>query len=115
MSDDDSFMPEADRQAPPDVKPVLRDGVRYETFVGGMHDPQVGGLIAAFDAATGKRLWTLVVFDNKRDPHFEGDVQDVFLREMHFDASGHLQVVDEAGRHWVVDVKARTSTAAARH
>ena len=112
MSNDDSFMPEADRQAPPEVKPVLRDGVRYETLVGGAHDAQVGGLIAAFDAATGQRLWTLAVFDNKRDPAFEGDTQDVFVREMHFGADGRLQVVDELGRHWVVDVKTRTATPA---
>ena len=52
------------------------------------------------------------MFDNTRDPDFEGDAQDVFVREMHFDADGRLQVVDEIGRHWVVDVKTRTSTPA---
>jgi hypothetical protein len=109
MSDDDSFMPEADRSAPAEVKPVVRDGVRYEALIGGSHDPQVGGLIGAHDVASGRRLWTLAVFDNVRKPEFEGDAQDVFVRELRFDAAGHLQVTDELGRHWVVDVVAHTS------
>lgn len=110
MSDDDSFMPEADRPAPPEVEPVVRDGVRYERLIG--NDPQVGGLIAACDVASGQRLWTLAVFDNVRDPAFEGDAQDVFVREMQFDTDGRLRIVDEHGRRWIVDVKTRTSSAA---
>jgi hypothetical protein len=106
---DDSFMPEADRPPPPEVAPVVKDGIRYQTLVGGLHESQVGGLIAAYDVANGQRLWTLVVFENARKPGFEEDAQDVFVREMHFDASGALQVVDELGRRYVVDVKARTS------
>jgi len=110
MSDDDSFMPAADRPAPADVKPVERDGIRYERLIG--NEPQVGGLIAAYDAASGKRLWTLAAFHNVRRSDFEGDAQDVFVRALQFDADGRLRVVDELGRHWLVDVKTRTSTAA---
>ena len=110
MPDDDSFMPQADRSAPPDVAPLVRDGVRYERVFGDPGDPQVGGLIAAFDVADDRRLWTLVVFDNVRQPDLEGDVQDVFVSGMAFDDDGLLDVVDELGRRYVVDVKARTAT-----
>ena len=109
MDDDEAFMPQADRNPPPAVAPLVRDGIRYERYYGGAGDPQSGGLIAAYDAASNQRLWILVVFPNVRNPDFEGDAQDVFVAEMHFDADGTLRVTDERGHHWVVDVKARTS------
>jgi hypothetical protein len=112
MDDDDAFMPQADRNPPPKVAPLIRDGIRYERHIGGPDDPQTGGMIAAYDVASGKRLWMLVVFDNVRNPDFEGDAQDVFVAEMHFDVDGTLRVTDERGDHWVVDVKARTSVPA---
>lgn len=113
FDDDETFMPSADRNGPAPLDPVLRDGVRYERYFGGKGDPQTGGMIAAYDAASGQRLWTLVVFDNVRNPDWEGDAQDCFVAEMHFDADGRLQVTDEIKRHWIVDVNARTSRPAA--
>jgi hypothetical protein len=101
----------ADRNPPPPVSPILREGIRYEHRIGSEGiDPQVGGLLTACEAATGRALWTLAVYDNRRDPMLEGDVQDVFFREMHFEPDGSLLVVNERGDRFRVDVKARTST-----
>ena len=107
---DDTLQRTLDRLPPPDVPPVVRDGIRYEPVMG--DPPQVGGLIAACDAASGRHLWTLAVFDNIRQPGLEGDVQDVFVSALRFDADGVLHVTDEHGRHWLVDVAARTSAPA---
>lgn len=102
--------PSADRPPPPKVEPVVKDGVRYQRKIGGSSDPQVGGLLAAYDVKSGAELWTLVVYDNKRRPDLEGDVQDVFFASMKFDKDGRLIIVDENGRRFAVDVEARTST-----
>ena len=59
--------------------------------------------------ATGKTLWTLVVYDNTRSPELEGDVQDVFFREMHLQPDGTLPIVNERGERYRVDLDARTS------
>lgn len=105
------FPPSADRPPPPKVEPVVKDGVRYQRKIGGSSDAQVGGLLAAYDAKSGAELWTLVVYDNKRQPGLEGDVQDIFFASMKFDKDGKLIIVDETGRRFAVDVKARTSAA----
>ena len=106
---DDLLSFHADRNPPPDVEPVVRDGTRYEQHFGSGSDAQVGGLLTAIDTATGKTLWTLVVYDNKRSPELEGDVQDVFFREMHFQPDGKLLIVNERGERYRVDLDARTS------
>jgi hypothetical protein len=109
MSDD---LPDlhADRNPPPHIAPLVRGGIRYERRIGGDADPQVGGLLTAYDDATGRTLWTLAVYDNPRDPTLEGDAQDVFFREMRFEPDGSLLVVNERGERFRVDVRARTST-----
>jgi hypothetical protein len=100
----------ADRNPPPRIAPLVRDGVRYERRIGvdGI-DPQVGGLLTAYDAPSGRALWTLAVYENRRDPIIEGDAQDVFFREMRFEADGSLLIVNERGERFRVDVRARTS------
>src|SRR5262249_33870146 len=91
--------------------PLVREGIRYERRIGADGiDPQVGGLLTAYDAATGRALWTLAVYDNRRDPMLEGDAQDVFFREMRFEADGSLLVVNERGERFRGDVRARPST-----
>jgi hypothetical protein len=109
MSDD--LLPvRADRNPPPPIAPLVREGIRYERRIGGDADPQVGGLLSASEDATGRALWTLAVYDNRRDPALEGDAQDVFFREMRFEPDGSLLIVNERGERFSVDVRARTST-----
>jgi hypothetical protein len=93
--------PDADR---------LRDGVRYAQAPDGRAAgvPQVGGVLVASDAATGKRLWALAVYHAGIDPKMEADAQWVFFRSMAFDGDGRLRIVDEAGRAFLVDVQQHT-------
>lgn len=105
----------ADRLPPPDVPPVVHDGVRYTQAEDG-HDvghAQVGGVLVASAADTGQRLWTLAVYGNPVDPQQEADAQWLFFESMAFDADGRLRIVNEAGVAFLVDVKRRTVTRAA--
>ena len=104
--------PRAKRVAPPDVPPVVFRGVRIEAIHWGRERnfKQNGGYIAAFDPASGRELWTIKVYDVVYDPKMEEDVQDVFIRKMTKISPSGLLIVDEKGRSYRVDVKARTVT-----
>jgi hypothetical protein len=109
MSDSDLLMGSFDRSPPPEVPPVVRDGLRYVQHIG-THDDSIGqsgGLLDIMDDATGKLLATLKVYDNTRSPDVEGDVQDIFFESMAFDAAGKLIITDEVGRRFAVDVVKR--------
>jgi hypothetical protein len=111
MSDDTPVTGSFDRNPPPAVPAIVRDGKRYAQRLGS-HDAdagQAGGLLDIIDDATGAVEATIKVYDNKRDPKIEGDVQDIFFAAMAFDDAGRLIVTDEVGRRFAVDVKARTS------
>jgi|SRR5690606_7867769 len=98
------------RIPPPPVKPVRRDGIRYEQVLNGFQAgfDQMGGYLAAFDQNTGAVLWMLKIYDNPRDPRKEGDVQDVFFRSMRFAADGTLAIENERGERFRVDPVSRT-------
>ncbi len=104
-----------DRLPPPEVPPVERDGVRYAQALDG-HDvglQQVGGVLVASAVDSGERLWTLAVYGNPIDPKQEADAQWLYFDSMAFEHDGRLRIVNEAGKAFLVDVKARTSTPAA--
>jgi hypothetical protein len=94
----------------PNVPPVTIDGVRYEQVKNGLLAgfDQMGGYLAAYSGD--QQLWTLKVYDNKRDPVREGDVQDIFFRSMTAQPDGTLLIENERRARFVVDPKARTST-----
>lgn len=114
---DDSISVSGDRLPPPKVPDILDNGIRYSQRVGSFDNEfqQAGGLLDAFDAKTNKRLWTLVVYPNKRKPDLEGDVQDVFFKSMKFQHDGKMHIEDEVGREYIIDVKKRTSTLKKSH
>ena len=97
------FNSSADRLGPPDVPPIYHGGVVYS-----QDDDAPGGVLVAADEDTGKTLWTLKVYDVKIDAKQEADAQWVFFRSMAFDADGRLRIVNEAGKAFLVDVKAHT-------
>lgn len=112
MPDDVPVNGAFDRNPPPVVPPVERDGRRYAQRLGS-HDAkagQAGGLLDVIDMASGAVEATIKVYDNKRDPNIEGDAQDIFFASMAFDGAGRLMITDEVGRRFAVDVKARTVT-----
>lgn len=97
------------RAGPAEVAPVIIGPVSYGVLHFGKAEglDQNGGYIEAQDRKTGARLWTLKVYDNHLDPALEGDVQDVFITSLK--RHGHtLDVVDEKGRHYRVDVRKRS-------
>ena len=111
MSDDAPVTGSFDRNPPPVVPAIVRDGKRYAQRLGS-HSAgagQAGGLLDIIDDKSGTIEATIKVYDNKRDPGIEGDVQDIFFASMAFDGDGRLIVTDEVGRRFAVDVKARTS------
>jgi len=98
-----------DRNAPPSVPAVVHNGVRFEQNLDATESEfgQVGGIVSAFDATSNALLWSLVVYDNKRRPDLEGDVQDVYFTSMAFDAAGQLLIENERGERYAVDVEQR--------
>jgi hypothetical protein len=106
------MMPSPKRVAPPNVAPVLVAGMRIEAIHWGRSRglEQNGGYIAAIAPRSGRELWTLKVYTVSYDPKLEEDVQDVFIAKMTKASASRLLVVDEKGRRYVVDVKARSVT-----
>jgi hypothetical protein len=98
------------RPAPAAVAPVSRDGVRYEQVMNGLSLGlgTLTGNLAAYDAKSGERLWTLSVYATAVDDRREADVQAVYFSTMEFDGAGKLKIVNERGDAFLVDVKART-------
>lgn len=110
----DLVQPSGDRLPPPKVPPVERDGVRYAQAESGRDVglDQVGGVLVATDARSGKRLWTLAVYGNPIDRKKEADAQWVFFKSMAFDRNGRLRIQNEAGKTFLVDVGTRQVTPA---
>jgi len=104
--------PKISRIPAPQVVPIETGGVRYEPVRNGLTAglDQMGGYLAAIDIASGRTLWTLKVYDNRRDPALEGDVQDVFFRSMTLQPDGKLLIENERRARFVVDPATRTST-----
>ena len=108
MSIDD---PCASRSPPAKVDAVTIDGIRYAQRVGNESvDGQIGGILAAYDGV-GKLLWTIKVYDNRRCPELEGDVQDIYFSTMTLEPDGRLRIVNESGETFLVDVTTRGVTA----
>jgi len=104
----------ASRLPPAKVEPVTINGVRYSQVVGKESvDGQVGGLLGACNPK-GELLWTLEIYENRRDSRLEGDVQDVFFSSMSVDPDGRLRIVNERGDTYLVDVKTRGVSAGAK-
>ena len=97
----------AKRSAPAPVAPVVVGKVRYEAPAFAKVDGkfQNGGVVVAFDAATGKELWRAKVYGVVLDPHMEQDVQDIFIARMWPTPDNQcLIIVDEHRRVWRLDL-----------
>lgn len=107
-------MPKPKRVGPPEVAPLVKDGVRYEAVHWGRERGlgQNGGIVAALDAATGKELWTTKVYTIDYHPTLETDVQDIFIRSLQAGATAReLLVIDERGRRFRLDLDSRKAQA----
>ncbi len=105
-------MPTPKRVGPPEVESVTIDKLRIEAIHWGKERglPQNGGYILVRDIDSGKELWTLRVYRIDYDEKMESDVQDIFIERLSKGATpGTVEVVDENGRHFEVDLQARSA------
>ena len=104
--------PHVDRGPPPEVPPIVRDGIRYAQGEDGRDPglPQASGMLVVSDDFSGKRLWTLAVYSEGIDARRTPDARWVFFQSMAFDVDGRLRVVNEDGKAFLVDVRRHTST-----
>ena len=108
-------MESAKRRAPAPVKPVIVKGVRYEQMRRAKDHgfTQSGGVIAAVEDKTDKILWTVQLYKTEYDAAEEQDVQEVYVKALALDKSGHaLLATDERGRVWSVDLATHAVTPA---
>ena len=104
-------MMDMSRPPPPRVPPVTHEGVRYEQVKDAtrLGLSQVTGHLAAYDEASGERLWVLKVYDHRPSEALESDVQEVYFKSLELRPGGReLVVTNEAGARFVVDLRART-------
>ena len=91
----------AKRPAPKDVPPVIAGGIKYTA-----PPRDGGGYVEARDVGSGKLLWELRVYEIKVDQNLERDVQNIFITSLKI-ADGKLQVANEKGDKFVVDLSKR--------
>lgn len=104
-------MEESAKRRVPRVDPVVGNGIRYEVVRGARSRgfKQSGGVVAAIDVASGKELWTLLVYKTVYDEKEEADVQDVFITNLKLSSDGQsLQVTNEERKHFVVKLSDQT-------
>lgn len=109
--DEDS--PSASRPAPPRVPPVEFDGVRYMQDMEARRfgGDQSGGYLVAVNLKTGERLWMLKVYRVSDQTAAGVDDIGVYFHSMKLvPGAAQLEIENEVGGVYRVDLKARTST-----
>ena len=106
--------PHADRGPPPQVPDVVRDGVRYAQGDAERDQglAQASGMLVVSDDFSGKRLWTLAVYNAGVDAKKNADARSIFFKTMAFDPNGRLRVVNEDDQAFLVDVGRHVATPA---
>lgn len=108
-------LPKASRIPPPDVPPIEHRGIRYEQEMQGVRHglDQSTGYLVAIDPATNERLWVLKVYETSNVPGLEQDVQRRYFKRMELiEGRDALQIENETGQRFIVDLAQRTSSPA---
>ena len=106
--------PHADRGPPPQVPDIVRDSIRYAQG-DAERDPglaQASGMLVVSDDLSGKRLWTLAVYNAGVDAKRDASARSIFFKTMAFDPDGRLRVVNEDDQAFLVDVGRHVATPA---
>ncbi len=91
------------RREPVDVPPLVVGELQYEAPRMGapFGFAQDGGVVVARRADSGELVWTRRVYVSPRDPHIEGDKQDVFIKALTLTTDGRrLAIVNERGQRF---------------
>jgi outer membrane protein assembly factor BamB len=87
----------AKRIAPPIVKPVVVNGIKYVA----PNDQGTIGHVQAWNIKTGKKLWDKKLYQIKLDRKLETDVQWVFIQELTVNGD-RLRIVNEKQQAFTV-------------
>jgi hypothetical protein len=105
--------PGASRPAPPRVDPIEHEGVRYQQDMDAQYHggDQPGGYLVAVDPASGARLWMVKVYHIAAPTRPGLPAMGRYFRRMSLLPDGkHVEVENEVGAIYRVDLKARSST-----
>lgn len=104
--------PSMSRPPAPVVKPVVHDGVRYEQDrTDERQGDQMGGYLVAVDVQSGARLWRLKVYELPARGPGTPTGGGRYFRSMSLQPGGKvLEIEDEAGLRYEVDLARRTVT-----
>lgn len=108
---DMSHEPDVSRAGPRAVEAIEFNGVRYEQELNSYNHGgnQPGGYLSAVDIKSGQRLWMIKVYDVNNDDGSKVDVIGLYFSRMSLLAEHNaLEIEDEAGRHFQVDLNNRT-------
>lgn len=109
MTDD----PHSSRPPPPLVAPVLHHGVRYEQDLQSWRFG--GGYLVAIDPASGARLWMLRVYEVALQEAHGVTTPGRYFRSMALvPGRDELEIENEAGERWRVDLDRRSAGRAVR-
>lgn len=100
----------AERSPPPTVPPLQHQGVRYQQDLSGQEPAgsAPGGTLAAFDVASGQRLWLLQVYTVRDDPGAPMRHPGIYFRSLALvPDSGELEIENEVGGLYRVDLAKR--------
>lgn len=84
----------------PSIAPIVHNGVRYTV----PNDKGTRGYVVAWDAVTGKQLWTKTIFRKCICPCLEHHIQWVFIEEMRLE-DGRLIIVNESKKLYSLDLQ----------
>jgi hypothetical protein len=98
-----------ERREPPQPDGIDVAGVRIEALLWGKARGlgQNGGHIVAYDPVTDDELWVLKVYDVVYSGRMEEDKEDRFIASFDLTDDGLLEVTDERGQVYLVDVPQR--------
>jgi len=88
------------RENPAPVTPVVHNGVKYTAPMESM------GVVVAFNAASGAKLWEQKIYDVKIDPALEADIQYVYITTLAIQGND-LIVTNEVGARYAMNLSSR--------
>ncbi len=98
-------MPESSRPPAPEGVALVLDGVRYDE-----KDNGLGGVLRASDAASGKELWTLTLYDTTQQEDGPADAIGLYFTSIEAGPGPRtITIENEVGFRYEVDLDKRSA------